>query len=176
MPTEISASVLGATIGATIALLATWAREWIRERRQRKNTASAIVCELRIYQRAISRLTIAARHTSVVYGQGFSQRLFSTAIAELAGLGPIAFFKVRHAYSYCGQLDYVINRFQRRHNLPAEDTANMIPAYVAVLEGTATAIEDALVAMRGYAARRAYSMELPPIRNTPLEDAMMGSG
>jgi hypothetical protein len=107
LPTEVTAAFIGGATGVIAAFL----REWHRQRRRRKNVASALLSELRVYKRAVSNLIAASKHEAVIYGQGFSQVLFLSVISEIADMGAGLFLDVRSAYSYLGQLDYVIGRF-----------------------------------------------------------------
>jgi len=170
IPIEIKASV----IGASVALVATWAREWRRERRRRRDLASALLTELRVYQRAVSNLIKASGQKRVLYDQGFSQVLFRSVMSEVSDMGPDIFLDVRSAYSYLGQLDHLRHRFEHRASLRPDDAVNLIPAYLSVCRGAAAAIERAIATLARYASRSAAKAELPSIVLSEEEERMFG--
>jgi hypothetical protein len=172
------AEVAAAITGAVVALLATWAREWIRERRRRLNVAAAFVADLRLHRRMATLLDAYAKKEHVYYWAGFSEAVFRTLLGELAGLSPTAFRCVRQAYGQMQHCNFLTERFRelRRSGLTvseARDADNFTEAYPAAIRQVAILLDDALSALRCHAPRSSYTVALPPLHLTAYERALM---
>lgn len=165
-------NVVAALVGAVSALLFTAGRDWWVARKRKKNVATALVLELRAYERKMrADLTAAEQHKVVVFDPLFSEALFTTYLGELPNLGGSVFLAVRAAYSQYRQLGYIKSKLQQRYETPQIfPVDDLIQTYVAATRQGLARTEDALKALRSVAPSDAFRTELPAITDvTELE-------